>query len=88
MSKYDGMTGVKILIVILAIVIAGGFILLLTQAAPSQSEEKALYNDGVCECGGHYKMVSSLLTEREHRHYSFICDKCGMMIDLSYNPNR
>lgn len=87
MSKYDSMTGVRILVAVLIIGFILGTIALIKLATPNYSEEKALYNDGNCACGGHYKMVSSLLTDREYRHYSFICDKCGMMIDLSYNPN-
>lgn len=43
------------------------------------------YNNGNCECGGHYEYLEAV-GHKYSTTYIFFCNKCGRRIEISYLP--
>lgn len=45
-----------------------------------------IYNNGICtHCGGHYILKDIELSKDYIRHYYYVCDNCGHLIEALIN---
>lgn len=44
------------------------------------------YNNGICECGGHYEFINKTRGSIHSEEYVFQCDSCNKIIEFYTNP--
>ena len=61
---------------IVALVIASVVLIAVWGTAQKRQTENELWNEGVCDCGGHYQLFDIERT-RGDEYYYYKCDKCN-----------
>ena len=61
---------------IVALVIASVILTAVWGTAQKRQTENELWNEGVCDCGGHYQLFDIERT-RSDEYYYYKCDKCN-----------
>lgn len=44
------------------------------------------YNNGICECGGHYEFINKTHIYMDRGEYVFQCDTCNKIVEFKTNP--
>ena len=74
---------VSILFVIVLVLI--GALMIGLACSNTADETMAQYNNGVCECGGHWELFS-VDVDKGNTYYFYKCDECGTLIKLHSQP--
>jgi len=67
------------------LIIVGGLLICFLTFGCQQAIDSNKYNDGVCDCGGHF-YYEQAVGHRFSTNYIYACDKCGKRIELCYTP--
>lgn len=67
------------------LIIVGLFLICGITYGCQQAVDSTKYNDGVCDCGGHF-YYEQAVGHRFTTNYIYACDKCGKRIELCYTP--
>lgn len=74
---------VKTVLIFLGIIITVIILIFALIFALHNSDEKK-YNNGICECGGHYEFTA--VGGGKMTSYVFECDKCHRVISIGHLP--
>lgn len=72
-------TIIDVLIIVACFVLIIGIAIGAVKCSINQEEKE--WNNGYCECGGHWKYVQAV-GHQYHTSYIYKCDKCGKHIEL------
>ena len=70
---------IKIITIILSIILFGGVIICVAKCSNEQEEEE--WNNGYCECGGHWQYEQAV-GHQVRTSYIYKCDSCGRRIEV------
>ena len=68
-------------IIIDVVLIIGIIAVIIFAVKCNNDQDKSLWNDGYCECGGHWKYEQAV-GHRYSTSYIYRCDKCGNLIEI------
>ena len=80
----DKETVVQLLEVVIGCIALAAIVLGIAKC--TNERYKGIWNDGYCECGGHW-IYEQAVGHRVTTTYIYRCDKCGKIIEVYYLAN-
>jgi len=59
--------------------------MLFDSVLKEKNEDIKTYNNGICQCGGHYELVEHSYRPTHPTEYIYQCNNCKSIIILKYN---
>ena len=69
----------KVIAILGVLVISFGLVVLIYKSIETENKR---WNNGICECGGIYKL-SAASNYRTSKHFYYVCDSCGHTEEFS-----